>query len=227
MGAKTFSVFQSDLKLQLGQFENIDSHLDDWVNAAYLDFCTREYFWELKTPGHFYFPELLKVDGSKATAANTKYISVPSDLLSVYHIHDTTNDKPLDYLETQEYARKTGRATSASYGKPAKWTRIESRFYFFPTPDAAYSLEIFYRKRPALMSASSDVTEIDSMWDEPILKLAVIQSLMKIKRYDSAEQEKKEWLSMMGGKLGIYNRDKKSSKTLLQPDYGYKIAGRV
>jgi hypothetical protein len=32
---------------------------------------------------------------------------------------------------------------------------------------------------------------------------------------------------MMGGKLGIYNRDKKSSKTLLQPDYGYKIAGRV
>jgi hypothetical protein len=226
MGDKAFSVFQSDLKLEIGDFGGVPTYLDDWVNAAYVDFCTREYFWDLKVPAKFFFPELLKIDVSKATAANTKYVSVPTGLIAVYHIHDTTNDVALDYLEVQEYARKTGRSTSASYGKPTKWTRIGSKFYFYPTPDAAYNLEVFYRAKPSLLVNSTDTTEIDSLFDDPILKLAVIQTLMRLKRYDAAEMEKKEWLSMVAAKMGLYNRDKKSGKTPLQPDYAYKIMGR-
>jgi len=227
MGTYNFTTFQTNLKFELGQFSAIDSYLPGWVNSAYLDFCTKDTFWNLKLPAKLYFPEMLKVDNSKATAANTKFITLPADCISIYHIHDTTSDAPLDYYEVREYARKTGHDTSASYNIPKKWTRIGSKLYFHPTPNGAYSLDIFYRKRPSLLVNADDKTEVDPIWDEPILKLAVYQSLMRLKRYDMADVERKEWIEAVAGKIGIYSQDKRSSRTPIQPDPIYKYAGRV
>jgi hypothetical protein len=227
MGTYNLTTLKANLKFELGQFSAIDSYLTDWVNSAYLDFCTKETFWNLKLPAKLYFPEMLKVDSSKATAANTKFVTLPTDCISIYHIHDTTNDAPLDYYEVREYARKTGHNVSTSYGKPKKWTRIGGRLYFHPTADGAYALDIFYRKRPGLLVNATDTTEVDTIWDEPILKLAVYQSLMRLKRYDMADVERKEWIEAVAGKIGIYSQDKRSSRTPIEPDYAYKMAGRV
>lgn len=226
MGTYTYSDFKTNMLFELGKREDVDSYVPNWFNASYTDFCTRQTFWDMVLPSNFYFPELLKIDESRATADGVKFVTLPDDCVAIYHVHDTTSDHPLDYYEVREYSRKTGHDNEDSYSKPTKWTRIGAKLYFHPTPDDVYHLSITYRKSPLLLSADSDKTELHYIWDEPIEKLAVIQALYKLKRYDTADVEKKEWINMMGGKLGIYIQDKRSNRTPIEPDYTYKIAGR-
>jgi hypothetical protein len=219
MGIKTFSEFQTDLKFELGQRTDLDSYLDDWVNAAYIDLCTRNRFWESKFGGAFDFPELHVVDDSQATADGYAYVNTPSGVLYVEQIHDTTNDFILRGISWREYVEKTGRATAASEGKPKKWVRYGERIYLNPTPDSAYNLDISFRKVPAKMVNDSDVTDIGTEWDEVILKLAVIQSLMRLKEYEWAEIERKEWINLVSDRLGMKAKEDGAKKTFIQPDY--------
>lgn len=221
MGTKAFSEFQSDLKFELGQRTDLDSYLDDWVNAAYIDFCTRDKFWELKASVTFDFPELHVIDDSRATADGTAYVITPTDCLYIEQVHDVTNDSILRNVTWREYVEYTGRATAASENKPKKWVRYGGRIYLYPTPDAVYSLDISYRKRPAKMINASDVTEIGTEWDEDILKLAVIQSLMRLKDFEKADIERKAWVTSIASRIGIYSRDERARKFYIQPDVNY------
>lgn len=223
MGAKTLSEFRTDLTTYALTMRDdlTTAQLTAFVNDAYIDFTTRNQFWGLKFPQKFDFPELKVADSTKATVANTAYITTPADALNVYTIWDSTNDRKLSNISWGEYVKKTGRATTASYGDPTKWVRYGTRIYFYPTPDAANALTIYYRKRPAGMSDDSDVTAIDAMWDEPIQSLCNIKAMMRLKMYDLAETEKKDWLEMMSGKFGFYAKEERDRKTFFEPDPAY------
>jgi len=223
MGAKTLAEFRSDLvTFPLSNREDLTTaQKSAFINHAYIDFTTRNQFWGLKVPAEFEFPELKTVDPSRATVANSPYISAPSDCLYLYTIWDSTNDRNLHWYSWGEYVQKRGRGTAASYNKPKKWTRFGNRIYFYPTPDDVYALTLYYRKRPAEMSADADVTAIDSMWDEPIQILSGIQAMMRFKQYEHADAEKKDWLEMMAGKFGLYAREQRDRRTFLEPDINY------
>lgn len=216
MGTYTLENFETYLTLELGQRGDISTLVDRWINTAYIDFCTRDKFWGLRIPKKFKFPEL---DSSQpdVTADGTAYISTPSDCLYVYTVHDDTNDKDLAGISWRSYLKKSGRATTTSENKPTKWVRSGSRIYLSPTPDAAYAVTTYYRKIPIVL-ATGAVTVIQSIWDEPILKLAVIQSLMRLKEYDKAKIEKAEWMEMMAAKLGIYENEPIDREEFFAPD---------
>ena len=57
---------------------------------------------------------------------------------------------------------------------------------------------------------------------EPILKLAVIQSMMRLHDYEKAAIEKKEWVDMMAGKLGFYENEEKDRDEQFSVDPAYK-----
>lgn len=223
MGAKTLSEFETDMVTYalMNRPDLTSAQKAAFINNAYIDFTTRNLFWGLKVPQGFEFPELNVADSTRATVANTAYIQTPSDALHVYTIHDDTNDQKLSNISRGEYVKKTGRATSTSYGKPTKWNRYGTRLWLYPTPDAVYSLTIYYRKRPATMTAADSVTAIDAMWDEPIQLLANIQAMTRFKMYEQAESEKKEWLEMMSGKFGFYAKEERDRKTYFEPDPNY------
>jgi len=223
MGAKTLSEFRTDLTTYAltNRDDLTTAQLTAFVNNAYIDFTTRNQFWGLKVPQSFDFPELKTTDTTRSTVANAAYITAPADALTISHIWDSTNDKKLSNISLGEYVKKTGRATTASYGDPTKWVRYGTRIYFYPTPDATNALTIYYRKRPAEMSADADVTAIDAMWDEPIQLLCGIKAMMRFKMYELAEEERKEWLEMMSGKFGFYAKEERDRKTFFEPDPAY------
>lgn len=166
------------------------------------------------------FPEL-NVTANKTTVAQQAWVTVPTDMLITYTIHDTTNDRKLKGIGWREYMRRTGRADSDSADDPTHWVRYGGNYYLYPTPDAAYVLDVSYRKRPTALSAATDVTAIGAEWDEAILKLAVIQTLMRFKDYEPALVEKKEWLDMMASKIGIYTQELGDRGDYLKPDQSY------
>jgi hypothetical protein len=166
------------------------------------------------------FPEL-SVSTTVNTLAERAWVLVPTDMIITETIHDTTNDVKLKNIAWRDYIRKSGRGDSDESGEPTHWVRRGGYYYLWPTPDAAYVLEVFYRKRPAALSAATDVTVVGAEWDEAILKLAVIQTLMRFKDYESALVEKKEWMDMMASKVGIYTQELGDRGDFMKPSQAY------
>lgn len=227
MGTFTYSNFQTYLKFELGERTDLDSYLPIWTNQSYLNFCSR------KSVGakDLFLPKLDVIDESKSTVDGQQWVIEPTDALFIHTVWDESNDNKLDYLAPDKYWNKTGRKDTSSEGKPNTWTPYGSKLYLYPTPDDAYELEIPYRKRPALLSATSDTTVIGAEWDEVILKLAVIIALRKLRMYKRADDEEKEWILTVRDMIGMRDRQRRDSKEYMKPSYsyleGYKYRGRT
>ena len=220
MGQKTFETFKDELKFELGRPNDtsLDNYVGNWINTAYIQLVTRNKFWTINR--RFYFPEL-EVDTTEDTIDGQAYIDVPSDCLVIRTLWDSTSDVKLTKMDWSEYTSKTGRANSSSEGAPAKWCRRGSYIYLNPTPDDTYTIYIYYRKIPALLSDNDDTTAIGVEWDEPILQLAVIQSHMRLGEFDKASAKKKEWLETVSSLIGIYDQEKFDREDIRKPSVAY------
>lgn len=219
MGLRTFSEMKDRLKFMHGQntsFEAPTDYYGQWINEAYQLLTNGNRIWSLQR--NYRFPEL-ETSSIKPTAANTAYIDVPTDCLIASEIWDSTNDVLLRGISWYQYVRTTGRASS--YSKPTQWTRRGGYIYLLPTPDAVYSLTIYYRKRVAELSAVGDVTLIGAEWDSIIIKMAYVQSLEKLGEYEKAVYEKKELTDMLINQAAIYDQESKSRREYMHIDPAY------
>ena len=107
MGTKSFATFQAELLVELGNRTDLTSYKDDWINAAYIDFCTRKEFWGLRFPKNFTFPELDVVGSSINTVDGTAYIAAPTDTVFIYSLWDSTSDRKLTRMASiREYVER-------------------------------------------------------------------------------------------------------------------------
>ncbi len=181
--------------------------------------CTENRFWGLRQ--NFDFPELYARDTSQATTDGTAYISVPSTAIVVYTVFDDTNDVKLKNISRRQYWGYEDRDDTSSEDKPTEWVREGGYIYLYPTPDDEYELDVYYRKRPTLLSENSDVTALGAEWDEIILQTAVILAHMKLGEFDKADYKKKEWLESVSGLIGIYAQEELDRKDTRALNYGY------
>lgn len=221
MGAKSFSTFKTDLVLETGARTDFTTTLQgQYINSALTDFTTRDTFWGLRVPFKFMFPEL-NTSTTVSTVEDRAWITAPTDKLITYTIHDNSNDKKLKNINWRDYIRRAGRGDTDEAGSPTHWATYGSSYYLYPTPDDSYVMEIYYRKRQAELSGSADVTAIGAEWDEVILKLAVIQTLMRFKDYEKAEIEKKEWLDVVASRVRLYSQEMGDRGDYMKPDQNY------
>lgn len=219
MGAYSFENFRDYLKLELGQRTDLESpvnYYSVWINAAYLSLTTRDkLFGIIKS---FWFPHL-ESNGTATTTAGVAYVLTPADALVIRRIWNTTDDAYLKPITKDEYYKRLSKATTASRGTPTEYVRLGANIYLSPTPDdSTTALTIYYRMVPPVLEDDDDVTVLGPEWDEPILKLAVIQAHQKLKEYDLAELEKKEWTEDVLGLMGIYNQEERARETVLGMD---------
>lgn len=227
MGAKTFATFQSDLLFELGNRTDLDNYKADWVNHAYITLTTMNRFWGLKRD--FHFPELFDFSSASCTDG-TAWVQTAERCLYVKDVWDTTNDTQLKKIGWNDYVGRTGRSDTDSEGDPEYWVTYGAtgsnnkykRVWLYPTPDSSQGIRIYYRKIPTEMSGDDDVTDIGIEWDEPLLQLAVVQSHMRLNDFDKAEYKKKEWLEMVSGIIGIYDKEDLARKDIRSLNYGYK-----
>jgi len=219
MGNYSFDDFRNYLKFELGQRTDLESPVNyytAWINAAYISLTTRDKLFGMNKS--FWFPQL-ETSGTAMTTAGVTYVLTPEDALVIRRIWNTTDDAYLKPITKDEYYKRLSKVTTASRGTPTEYVRLGTNIYLSPTPDdSTTSLVIYYRMVPAVLGASTDVTVLGAEWDEPILKLAVIQTHQRLKEYDLAELEKKAWVEDVLGLMGIYNQEERARETVLGMD---------
>lgn len=223
----TFANMKIYLKFQFGNRTDLEDVSDlnlyeTWINSAYTQLCSRNRFWALKR--NFKFPQLQDTDTSQSTTDATAYLSVPSDALVIQNIQDTTNDRDLDYIKPGAYFAYTDRSDTDAEGQPTEYTRSGSKLYLHPTPDATYTTEILYRKRPATLSGTEE-TAIDEEWDDAILALAAFMGFSWLHEYDKAEARKNEFIGLVSGLIGLYDQEEKGANDTYQMKEGTKEYG--
>uniref|UniRef100_A0A6M3XW59 Uncharacterized protein n=1 Tax=viral metagenome TaxID=1070528 RepID=A0A6M3XW59_9ZZZZ len=224
MGDKTFAEFKSELVLNLANREGIDAYTGGWINAAYLDLCTKTKFWSLQIPKKFLFYELQATVNAN-TIDGTAYIATPSDCVSIYAVWDSTSDVKLKRINLRQYINYVGREDVDSEDTPARYVRSGGNIYLHPTPDAVYAMRTYYRKRPAVLTGT-DKTIIGAEWDEVILDLATIKGMMKLRMYDDYKIWKIEWIESVSAKMGMYDSERDDTRDILKPDIAYIGYGR-
>ena len=217
MAKKTYAEFQSGLLFELGNRTDLGSYKAAWINNAYMSFCARR-----KIAGkRVHLPELESIDTSKATQDGITYVIKPTTAFVVLSVYDTTNDSELTYKPSRWYLQQQDRANTDNEGEPSYWSPYSNKLYLYKTPDDAYGLEIPFRRRPTLMSASTDTLDIGEEWDEIILKLAVIQSLEKLNQTDRAKKEMEIWLMTVRDMLGMWDEAEEGREEYARPDPAY------
>lgn len=222
-GTRTYAQLMDEVVLHLGNDSTLDSstYAGLWVNQAYIDLTTRFELLGQEMRGlRFVFPEL-ESNQQRTTTDGTAYVAKPLDCTVIETVYDSENDYKLTYRPYKWYLRQTGHATSTAEGEPKYWTPYGLYVYFHPTPDDAYDMEIKYRRRPALLSATTDVTEISPEWDEYIVKLATCKGFYALQDFAKGKVWKDEFIEGIAGKLRMQNISVLDTKEYLRPDSTY------
>jgi hypothetical protein len=225
MGTWDYSRLKAELLFRFASRDDLESPTDwagRFINDAYLTLCTKNHFWTLKR--RFDFPEL-ETSTTANTVDGTAYITTPTDAFIIRHLHNDTDDVAMRPMGVLDYQNKPDRADTTAEDAPTSWVRMGTKLYLYPTPDAVYTIGIHYRKRPALLTAATDVTVLSPEWDEAIVSLAEVQTHMRFHDYDKAEKSKGEWLDYVAGILGAVNISQEDSRNYLQPDPSYRGGG--
>jgi hypothetical protein len=211
-----FEELEAHLKLKFMARDDVESvdgtnFFQEWVNKAYKWLVTRDRFWEIKF--NYRFPQLEVIDTSQTLTASTAYLTIPDKTLYTLEIYDSTEKRALDWMDPREYLRKTDRADTNAYTDPSHWTHIETYYYFWPTPDAANSLEILRRKIPDPLTGTG-TTDIGEEWDEAILYLASWIGHDWLGEIELADRAKDNFTEYVKGLIAIYyNEEKAGHKT--------------
>ena len=219
-GSYTFANFTDYLQIMFGERSDLTSVggvnlYEKWINLSYIRLTTRNRFYGLKA--NFYFPELEVTSSALSTADGTKTITTPTDALLIREVWDSTNDVRLDNISLRRYTDYTGRSDSNAEGKPIEWIRQDTNIYLYPTPDAVYTIYVYYRKTPAILTGT-DKTVIGVEWDEVVLQLAYIIGKEWLGEYDKATQMKTALAESFAGIIGIYEWEQMAKRTIAKPE---------
>ena len=219
MGTYTLSNFQTYLKLRFAGNDSLDSSTNYYtifINEAYRKVYTMDICRGRKVS----IPEL-ETTAPASTGDGTAYVSVPTACLQVQEVFDETNDVRLNWLAHPEYIGREDRGDTTAEGKPTHWIRSGAYIWLYPTPDAAYTLTVHYRKRPTELSGVSEVTDLGREWDSIILEYA-----HAIGRNWTGEPDKAKYSFELGDEMvfnmmGIYSREEKARRERLSLDSGW------
>ncbi len=217
MGALTFTNFRAYVRSRFGENDSFSSPTDYygvWVNQAYRYVSTLEKISETKR--HVFIPDL-ETSTSSNTSDGVAYIADPADVITVREVYDATNNKRLDWISWPEYVGKTDKATAANENKPTFWHWRGGNIYLYPTPDASYSMTVYYKKLPAELTGTA-ATVLGQEWDDIIVELACYYGRMWTNEYDRAEVSMKAAKAKMIELVDTYNSQERARRDRVQPD---------
>lgn len=137
-----------------------DADLTRILNSAYGDIADRFRFHKVRKICTF------------PTVANTQDYGLPSDLLEIIKVRDQTNGRQLRKADYMDEAGKDERLDSILTQQPTHYLRYRNFIRLEPTPDGAYTVELFYKAGVVDLSDDADEPILPAPWHEGILKLA-------------------------------------------------------
>lgn len=194
-----------------------DATLTAFLNTAYTEITGKYPFNEVRCVKSF------------DTVAGTSRYDVPTDLAALFRIWDDTNKKKLGkkgvrFLAT---ARK-----DVPNGKSFYYVRTKNWFQLIPTPDAVYSMMIFYLQTVADLVADGDVPVIPGAWHHGIVLKArhlYYDEKGDIGKAIYAKNEWKDWVSDKPSEIDLEKDDLEDSGVIVESlggEHGRSFGGR-
>jgi len=103
---------------------------------------------------------LLAEDTNLTTVAEQRTVDVPSDFLMEYEdipIYLTDTDGEEYQLTKDDYDALASDTYIEDSGRPTHYDLVGAKWYFFPEPDAAYSLRVFYYAAAQTLDQEEDL----------------------------------------------------------------------
>jgi len=222
MGTLTFGEMKTYVALQFGNNDAWSTPVDYygvWVNRAYIRLTTQDTLFGL--PGKLFFPKL-EISATAVTVDGTATIAQPTRTLLIRDVYDRTNNRRLTNITPRTYIDYTDRADTSKEGQPTEWMRQNNLIYLYPTPDAVYTMNIWYRQIPAVLSSDSSTTVIGSEWDTSIVSFAAYIGKMWTMDYEKAEFIKEDLKDQVAGILTLYGEEAKARDEFLHLDPVYR-----
>jgi len=106
----------------------------------------------------------LKADDTISTVDGDKEYGKPSDYWYMRIVKDETNNQKLTYRRLEWIEEREDGTT----GQPLYWTIEDDHIRFYPTPDDAYTIRLWYVKRPVELALPTDTDALEREFSEPI-----------------------------------------------------------
>lgn len=160
-----------------------DNEIDDRINDSYSEVATR-----------YRHPEM-RASAAANTVSGTATYSLPTRYWYAISLRDDTNDRvlmprPTEWINAQD---------TDTTGPPQYWVREGSNHRLYPTPNAVYSINVFYVQRPVDLSADNDTTIFDGRdWDEIIKWGAIWRCFQRLGQQDQFIHTRNIWRTLVG-----------------------------
>ncbi len=160
---------------------DLNTEIDRAINRA-IAYYAQKRFWFNETTG------TLSTVASQQSYSTSD--GLPSDISEIDVVSLTTDSSNTYTLNprTFQYIKDVNTSGTSNTGHPADWSWYASKLWFYPTPDAVYTVTISYKKDyPTALSADSDTNDFtDNAQDLIEQRAAWWVSAVMIRDFDSA-----------------------------------------
>lgn len=133
-----------------------NAQLDQWLNAGFLDMQMRIRLRQSEA-----------IDTSKTFTVGVNTVTFPTNMIAVLHVRNTTDDRPMEYIDWTEYRRL--RIVS---GDPTLWTTWGTTIYLDKLATTTDALSIFGISQIAWAAGDSATPGVDDQLEYGIELLA-------------------------------------------------------
>lgn len=187
----TYTQMRSRLATDTGR-SDLTSSINEAINRA-IEHYEKERFWFNETSGTF-----STVAGTDAYTQGSG--GVLSDILEVDVLTITrtsTDIYPLDKVTFQKLREYSTTGTTSNRSLPDMWAYYKNAFYFYPVPDAAYTITVYYQKSYADLSADADTNDFTTDAEDLIEARARWWLWTRLRNYPAASAAKAEELEAL------------------------------
>ena len=143
------------------------------------------------------WPFLEAIDTSSNTAAGTPSYAIPMsnwrnlDAVRLSWPADLTQNLMIDYMEPQDlFDRQQNDPTVAT---PQYWTMYAQQLWFYPIPDQAYQIKIFYIIEPPDLADDADVPLVPVAYHDLLVTGALFRSAARQRDFINMELWQAKW----------------------------------
>jgi len=160
-----YGTIKRHLIRNLGNRDDIDDLITQWINNTYLDLITQGRFPELRKFAPIPAPALDETTTWQTEEGTPDYAMATNALFPI-NLRDTTNDTPLKQRDIRWYDQHK----SSTNGKPHTYAVYANRYWLDPTPDGVYTIQERFRKKVTIpiLTADAHVPVIGQEWHEAL-----------------------------------------------------------
>ena len=145
---------------------------------------------------------------NRATAeVDGRYSALPADFVEPIRLHLEADQRPIELIPSLEM--QSMREASNTAGKPAFYALTQGEIELYPTPDAAYDLEMYYYAKLPALSTSQTTNVILANFPDAYLYGSLIHSAPFL----GEDARMQTWAALFQSAIDGINADNEKAKT--------------